>query len=374
VFKKPSPFSLISQLSCPETQDTIHPLDEEAFPKVSPELRNSELHGSTDSGFSSAKPSLQTDEPQFLLPTPHPQARGTLGKGATRLPENSCSSSGSKSTDSGICLQEPSLSPGTEPNWEPQVGSDSRDQDDSGIGLVRNSEGQPEGVQGGSALDHVSPLGPEVAAGEDPAAGAFQGYLKQTRCPEERAAEAGGLEEESSSTDGLGPKFRTRVDAEADWPLPALAKGYLKQDPPEMTLTPSGAPAGQWNPPTEDWSLLGLTSCGDLGTSDWSFAHDLAHLECVAAPGGLLGSFDSDLVALPLISSLHSNSALFQANTEASPWGTWSGQATHYPHPAAHTILLTLPAKPWVFVLVKTQAFRWPLGLGATLSAQEGQG
>uniref|UniRef100_A0A8C0DAR6 Interleukin-10 receptor subunit alpha n=1 Tax=Balaenoptera musculus TaxID=9771 RepID=A0A8C0DAR6_BALMU len=307
VFKKPSPFSLISQLSCPETQDTIHPLDEEAFPKVSPELRNSELHGSTDSGFSSAKPSLQTDEPQFLLPAPHPQAGGTLGKGATRLPENSCSSGGSKSTDSGICLQEPSLSPGTEPNWEPRVGSDSRDQDDSGIGLVRNSEAQPEGVQGGSALDHVSPLGPEVAAGEDPAAGAFQGYLKQTRCPEERAAEAGGLEEESSSTDGLGPKFRTCVDAEADWPLPALAKGYLKQDPPEMTLTPSGAPAGQWNPPTEDWSLLGLTSCGDLGTSDWSFAHDLAHLECVAAPGGLLGSFDSDLVALPLISSLHSS-------------------------------------------------------------------
>ena len=307
VFKKPSPFSLISQLSCPETQDTIPPLDEEAFPKVSPELRNSELHGSTDSGFSSAKPSLQTDEPQFLLPAPHPQTGGTLGKGATRLPENSCSSGGSKSTDSGICLQEPSLSPGTEPNWEPQVGSDSRDQDDSGIGLVRNSEGQPEGVQGGSALDHVSPLGPEVAAGEDPAAGAFQGYLKQTRCPEERAAEAGGLEEESSSTDGLGPKFRTCVDAEADWPLPALAKGYLKQDPPEMTLPPSGAPAGQWNPPTEDWSLLGLTSCGDLGTSDWSFAHDLAHLECVAAPGGLLGSFDSDLVALPLISSLHSS-------------------------------------------------------------------
>lgn len=46
----------------------------------------------------------------------------------------------------------------------------------------------------------------------------------------------------------------------------------------------------------------------------------------------------------------------------------------HYPYPAAHTILLTVPAKPWVFVLVKTQAFRWPLGLDATLSAQEGQG
>lgn len=30
-------------------------------------------------------------------------------------------------------------------------------------------------------------------------------------------------------------------------------------------------------------------------------------LDCVEAPGGLVGSFDSDLVTLPLISSLHSN-------------------------------------------------------------------
>ncbi|XP_057603364.1 interleukin-10 receptor subunit alpha [Hippopotamus amphibius kiboko] len=307
VFKKPSPFSFIGQLSSPETQDTIHPLDEEAFPKVSPELRNSELHGSTDSGFSSAKPSLQTDEVQFLLSAPRPQAGGTLGKGAPLLLEDSCGSGGSSSTDSGICLQEPRQNLGTEPNWELQVGRNSRDQDDSGIGLVQNSEGQPEDVQGGSGLDHVSSLGPEVAAEEDPAAEAFQGYLKQTRCPEEKAAEAGGLEEESSSADGLDPKFRTCSDAEVGWPLPALAKGYMKQDPPEMTLAPSGAPAGQWNLPTADWSLLGLPSCGDLGTSDWNFAHDLASLECMAAPGSLLGSFDSDLVTLPLISSLHSN-------------------------------------------------------------------
>ncbi|XP_058401113.1 interleukin-10 receptor subunit alpha isoform X3 [Diceros bicornis minor] len=307
VFEKPSPFSLISQLPCPETHDTIHPLDEEAFPKVSPELRNSELHGSTDSGFDSAKPSLQTEEPQFLLPAPHPQAEEALGKGVPPELENSCSSGSSSSTDSGICLQEPSLSPGTGPNWEQQEGNNSQGQDDSGIGLVQSSEGRPGEAQGGSALGHVSSPGPEVSGEEDPAAVAFQGYVKQTRCTEEKEAKAGCLEEESSSTDGLGPKFRTCLDAEAGWPPPALAKGYLKQDSPGMTLAPSGAPAGQWNQPTEEWSLLGLTSCGDLGTSDWSFAHDLAPLDCVAAPGGLLGTFDSDLVTLPLISSLHSS-------------------------------------------------------------------
>ncbi|XP_047608136.1 interleukin-10 receptor subunit alpha [Phacochoerus africanus] len=306
VFNDPSPFSLTGRLAPSETQDIIHPLDEEAFPKVSPELRNSELHGSTDSGFGSAKPSLQADEPQFLLSAPNPQAEETLGTEAPLSLENSCNSGGSSSTDSGICLQEPSPSPGTEPSWELPAGSNSRNQDDSGIGLVQNSEGKPEDARGGSAVGHASPLGPEMPA-EDPAAEAFRGYLKQTQCTEEKAASASGLEEESSSTDGLGPKFRTCLEAEEDWPLPALAKGYLKQDPSEISLTPSGAPARQWNQPAEDWPLLHLTSCGDLGTSGWSFAHHLAPLDCVEAPGGLVGSFDSDLVTLPLISSLHSN-------------------------------------------------------------------
>uniref|UniRef100_A0A8C3YET3 Interleukin-10 receptor subunit alpha n=1 Tax=Catagonus wagneri TaxID=51154 RepID=A0A8C3YET3_9CETA len=305
VFSEPSPFSLTSQLASPETQDVIHPLDEEAFPKVTPELRNSELHGSTDSGFGSAKPSLQTDEPQFLLSAPHPQAEAALGKGAPLALGDSCSGGGGSSTDSGICLQEPSLGPGTETSWRPPAGSDSRD--DSGIGLVQNSEGQPEDARGGSALGHASPLEPEVPVEEDPGAAAFRGYLKQTQCTEEKAANAGGLEEESSSTCGLGPKFRTCLEAEKGWPLPALAKGYLKQDPSETSLTPLGAPAGQWNQATEDWSLLHLPSCGDLGTPGWSFAHDLAPPDCVEAPGGLVGSFDLDLVTLPLISSLHSN-------------------------------------------------------------------
>ncbi|XP_024426646.1 interleukin-10 receptor subunit alpha [Desmodus rotundus] len=307
VFEKPSPFNLISQLPNPETQDTIHPIDEEAFSKVSLELRNSELHGSTDSGFGSAKPSLQTEEPQFLLPAPHLKAGRTLGKGASLDLENSCSDGSSNSTDSGICLQEPNLSLGMVPSWEQQVRSNSQGQDDSGIGLVQNSEGQPGDVQDGSASGQVSPMGPKAPGEEDPAVVAFQGYLKQIRSTEEKAAKEGCLEEESSSTDGFGPPVRMCLDAEEAWPPPALAKGYLKQDPPEVTLAPSRAPTREWSHPTEQWSLLGLTSCGDLGTSDWSFAHSLAPLNCVIAPGSLLGSVDSDLVTLPLIATLHSN-------------------------------------------------------------------
>ncbi|XP_059272368.1 interleukin-10 receptor subunit alpha isoform X1 [Mustela nigripes] len=301
VFEKPQPSSFISRLPYPEPQDTINPLDEEAFPKVSPELKNSELHGSTDSGFGSGKPSLQNEEPQFLLPSSHLQDGGTVGKGA--IPELEGSSSGSSSsTDSGICLQEPSLSPGTGPRWERQVGDSSKSQDDSGIGLVQNSEGQPGGGHGGSN----NPLGPEGPGEEDPASVAFRGYLKQTRCTEEKAAKTGCLEEESSLTDSLGPRLRTCLDAEAGWPPPVLAKGYLKQDP-GMTVTPSGTSTGQWDQPTEQWSLLSMTSCADLGASDWTLAHDLAHPDSVAAPVGLLGSFDSNLVTLPLISSLHSS-------------------------------------------------------------------
>lgn len=307
VFEKPSPIVPVNQLPCPEMQDIIYPLDEEAFLKVSPELRNSDLHGSTDSGFGSAKPSLQTEEPQFLLPPPHPQASGALGKEAPTELQDSSSSGSSSSTDSGICLQDSRLRPGKGPAWEQQVENASQRQDDSGIGLIHNSEGQPGDAQDGSALGHVSLLRPEVPEEEDPAAVAFQGYVKQTRCTEEKAAVAGSLEEEPPLTDGLGPQFRTCLDAEANWPLPALAKGYVKQDPPGVTVAPTDAPAGQWNQLPEEWPLLGLTSCGDLGTADWSFIHDLAPLDCVAASGGLLGSFDSDVVTLPLISSLYSN-------------------------------------------------------------------
>ncbi|XP_053451443.1 interleukin-10 receptor subunit alpha [Nycticebus coucang] len=304
-FKKPSPFILVSMPPCPETQDTIHPLDEEAFPKVSPELRNWDLHGSTDSGFDSSKPSLQSEDPHFLLPGPHPQAGGALGEVEPPELEDSCSSGSSNSTDSGICLQEPNLSPDVGPAW--QVEGDSRGQDDSGIGLVQNSEGQAGDTQGSLALSHVSPPSPEVPEEEDPASVAFQGYVKQTRCTEERATRAGCLEEESPLTDG--PKFRTCLDNEAGWPPPALAKGYLKQDPLGMTPAPLGAPIGQWDQPPEEWPLLGLTYGGELAT-DWSWTHDLAILDLGRDPRHHplpRRDFSSDPASLPLIFNLHSS-------------------------------------------------------------------
>ncbi|XP_029771563.1 interleukin-10 receptor subunit alpha [Suricata suricatta] len=281
-FEKPHPVSFVVQLVGPESQDTIHPLDEEAFPTVSPELKNSELHGSTDSGFGSAKPSLQHEEPHFPLPAPQAQAGGPVGKGAPREPEDR---GGGGSTDSGICLQEPSLSPSTGPRWERRAGSGSQGHGDSGIGLVPNSEGQPGDAQGVSASGQVSPPGPEVLGEEDPGPAALRGYLKQT-C----------LEEEPASTASLGPEPRTSLET----------KGYLKQDP-AMARTASRTPTGKWTLPTEAWSLLGLTGSGDLGASDGSLDRDLALLGCMVAPGGLLGSFDSNLLTLPLISSLHSN-------------------------------------------------------------------
>lgn len=300
VFGTPHPFSPVGQLPRPETRDTLHTIDEQAFAKVSPELRNSELHGSTDSGFGSAKPSLQTEEPQFFLPDALPQAGGTLGKRASLDPESSCSSA---STDSGICLQEPRLSPGAEPRWVQQAGG----QEDSGIGLAHHSEGRTEDELCGSGLGLTGPLGPEATEGEDLAAVEFQGYLKQTRGTEEQAVTVGCLEEEASSA---VPQLRMCLDAQEAWSpavSPAVDKGYLKQDPPEVTPAPSEALAGQWNPAAEEWSLLGVTSYGDLGTSEWSFARDLVPLGCMAAPGGLLGGFNADLVTLPLISSLHAS-------------------------------------------------------------------
>lgn len=73
-----------------------------------------------------------------------------------------------------------------------------------------------------------------------------------------------------------------------------------------MILAPLQTPEGQWDQPTEDWPFLGLTSCGDLGTSDWSFAHDFAPLDS-AGPGWPPAVLTQDLVTLPLITSLQSN-------------------------------------------------------------------
>ncbi|XP_055963648.1 interleukin-10 receptor subunit alpha isoform X2 [Sorex fumeus] len=293
VFEKPGPLGLVSQFPHP---DPIQPLNSETFLQDTPKLFDSELYTSTDSGFGSVRPSLQSQETPGLAT---PKARGPLGKRASLEELHS-----DGSTDSGVCLQEPSLGLGLEPPWELQQDDDSRGQDDSGVGLTHGSEEQPAPDQGGSASDHVDPPGPGVLGEEYPTDVTFQGYLKQTRGTEEKAAQVDCLEEESYSPDDLDPKFQTCLEAEVDQTPPALTKGYLKQDASGRSLVPTGASSEQWSHPTEGWSLLTLTTCGDLGASDWSFACGLAPLESVAAHGGLLGSLDSELASLPFISSL----------------------------------------------------------------------
>ncbi|XP_054989222.1 interleukin-10 receptor subunit alpha isoform X2 [Sorex araneus] len=294
VFEKPGPLGLVSQFPPP---DPIQPLDSEAFLQVLPELRHSELYGSTDSGFGSVRPSLQSQETPILAT---PRARGPLGKRASLEELHS-----EGSTDSGVCLQEPSLCPGSEPPWEPQQEDGSRGQDDSGVGLTPGAEEQPASDHGGSASDHVDPPEPGVPEEEYPTDLAFQGYLKQTRGTEAEAAQVDCLEEEAScSSDDPDPKFQTCLEAEVDWMPPALTKGYLKQDALGRSLVTTGASAEPWSHPTEKCSLLALTTCGDLGASDWSFAHGQAPLESVATHGGLLALLDSELASLPFISSL----------------------------------------------------------------------
>lgn len=299
VFEKPHDFFLANPL-CPETPDAIHVLDLEAFPKVSPELRDSHLHGSTDSGFGSGKPSLQTEESQFLLPGSHPQIQEALGKEEPPELQGACVDS----TDSGICLQEPGSHSSMGPAWKQQFGYTHQDQDDSDINLVQNSPGQPKYTQDGPALGHVCLLEPKVPEEKDQVMVTFQGYQKQTRWKEEAADPAEHLDKEIPLTDAFDPELGARLQDDLAWPPPALATGYLKQESQGMASAPPGTPSRQWNQLTEEWSLLGVVSCEDLSIESWSFANKLAPLDCGAAPGGLLDSLGSNLVTLPLISSL----------------------------------------------------------------------
>ncbi|XP_042538837.1 interleukin-10 receptor subunit alpha [Dipodomys spectabilis] len=297
VFKQPSPFVFSSQLPCSELRDTIHPLDEEAFP----ELRASGLHNSTDGGFDSNEPSLQLEESPFLL-GPDSQTHETLGGVGPSALQDSCSNG---STDSGICLQGSGLLPGPGPAWEPQDENAGPGQEDSGVSLA-GSSGDSGDAQPGSALGQIPLLRPEVPREEDSAVVAFQGYLRQTRRVAQPGTKEGCLEKETFLADGLSPKF-----TEAGWAPSAPAKGYVKQDSPGTSGAPLDAPAEQWKQLVEEWPLLAFASCGNLGTPGWSLTQDLASLDCKAARGGLLSSFDSEL-ALPLISSLHSQQPLGQ--------------------------------------------------------------
>lgn len=296
VFEKPQDF-LLANPRCPETLDAIHILDLEAFPKVSPELRNSDLHGSTDSGFGSGKPSLQTEESQFLLDS-HPQIQETLGKEGSPELQNTCGDN----TDSGICLQEPSLHSSMGPPWKQQFGYTHQDQDDSDVNLVQNSPGQPKHTQDGSALGHGCLLEPEVPEEKDQVMVTFQGYQKQTRWKEEAADPAEPLDREIPLTEAFDPELGVCLQGDLAWTPVAPATGYLKQE--SQASAPPGTPSRQWNQLAEECSLLGVVSCEDLSIESLGFAHKLALLDCGAAPGGLLDSLGTNLVTMPLISSL----------------------------------------------------------------------
>ncbi|KAL1782383.1 interleukin-10 receptor subunit alpha isoform X1 [Sigmodon hispidus] len=295
VFEKPHNFFPVHPV-CPETLNALHILDLEAFQKVSPELRDSDLHGSTDSGFGSGKPSLQTEESQFLLLGSHPEVQGTTGKAET--PE--LRDSYGNNTDSGICLQEPSLHSGMGPTWKPQSEYTNQNQDDSEANLVQS----PLDRQSGSALGHVHLPETRVPTEEDQVIEPSQGYRKQTRWKEEAADPAGHLDKEIPLADGFDPKLGVCLQDQLAWPPPALAKDYLKQESQGMTPAPLESLNRQWSQLAKEWSLLSVVSCDNLGTESWDFAHEVAPLDYGAAPGSLLASFDSTLAMLPLMSSL----------------------------------------------------------------------
>lgn len=294
VFEKLPDF-LLANPRCPETLDDIHILDLEAFPKVSPELKDSDLHGSTDSGFGSGKPSLQTEESQFFLLDSHPQIQETLGKEGSPELQDTCGDN----TDSGICLQESSLHSSMGPPWKQQFGYTHQDQDDSD--LVQNSPGQPKHTQDGSALGHGCLLEPEVPEEKDQVMVTFQGYQKQTRWKEEAAEPLDG---EIPLAEAFDPELGVRLQGDSAWPPVAPATGYLKQESQGMASAPPGTPSRRWNQLAEECSLLGVVSCEDLSIESLGFAHELVPLDCGAASSGLLDSLGTNLVTLPLISSL----------------------------------------------------------------------
>ncbi|XP_012400434.1 interleukin-10 receptor subunit alpha isoform X1 [Sarcophilus harrisii] len=282
-------------------QDVIHPLDEAAFPKVSPDLKNSELHSSTDSGFSSTKQSLQSEDAQFLLPGLDPTAGGTQREKGSQQPTGSLSTS-TISADSGIYLH--TLSSQSGQKWRRQPGS--RDREDSGD-PPQNSTATPLGSsqclqykRGSTILEDSSPP-PKLSEEEAAVSVVFQGYLQQSKRTGESQEGASDLGKGSSPTGSPGYKCSTHRVVESDWPPLAQTKAYLKQSSPGQSLVVPEALPGQWSEATEKWSLLSLISTDNLATCEWSNTLDLS-----LAPTSS-GILNSGPITLPLISSLHIN-------------------------------------------------------------------
>ncbi|KAM9038881.1 interleukin-10 receptor subunit alpha isoform 1-T1 [Sarcophilus harrisii] len=282
-------------------QDVIHPLDEAAFPKVSPDLKNSELHSSTDSGFSSTKQSLQSEDAQFLLPGLDPTAGGTQREKGSQQPTGSLSTS-TISADSAIYLH--TLSSQSGQKWRRQPGS--RDREDSGD-PPQNSTATPLGSsqclqykRGSTILEDSSPP-PKLSEEEAAVSVVFQGYLQQSKRTGESQEGASDLGKGSSPTGSPGYKCSTHRVVESDWPPLAQTKAYLKQSSPGQSLVVPEALPGQWSEATEKWSLLSLISTDNLATCEWSNTLDLS-----LAPTSS-GILNSGPITLPLISSLHIN-------------------------------------------------------------------
>ncbi|XP_016289309.1 interleukin-10 receptor subunit alpha isoform X2 [Monodelphis domestica] len=300
---------ILSKESFKVKQDIICPLDEATFPKVSLELKNSELHSSTDSGFSSTKQSLQSEDPQFLLPVLEPITSGTSEERSPHQPKSdlSTSSTSTSSTDSGIYLHNPNPQTGQE--WRQQPGTGDQGQEDSGIGLPQSAIATPLGSshglqynRGSTALEgNSSPS--KLPEEEAEASVAFQGYLQQSRCTKKSQEETTSLGEDPSHIGSPGYKCRTHRDVELGWPPLAQTKGYLKQNSAGQSLGILEALPNQWIEPAEEWSLLSLANNGDLKTFDMP---DLPLLSFPTAPT-TPGNLNSDLLTLPLISSLHTN-------------------------------------------------------------------
>ncbi|XP_074071248.1 interleukin-10 receptor subunit alpha isoform X1 [Macrotis lagotis] len=295
---------ILSKESFKVKHDVIHHLDEASFPKVSPELKNSELHSSTDSGFSSTKQSLQSEDPQFLLPVLDSSAGGTPGESGPQQSKNNLNTG---SEDSGIYLH--TLNPQSGQEWK-QPGRGNQHQEDSGLSQSSTaaSLGSSQGLQYkrvSTALEGSS-SNPKLCEEEAGASVVFQGYLQQSRCPEQNQEGSASLGEASSPTDSPGYKCRAHRDVESTWPPVTQTKGYLKQSSPGQSLGVPGASPRQWIKPTEEWSLLSLVNCSSDLTSEWSnpIDHPLLNFPKAPTPSGIL---HTDLITLPLISSVHTN-------------------------------------------------------------------
>ncbi|NXQ91604.1 I10R1 protein, partial [Nyctibius grandis] len=233
-----------------------------------------------------------------------------LGPGAAGSGDSSCAS-----TDSGICLHasspELSCSSGPQPRgYQRQLPTG----DDSGTGLESpHPSGPPSSGHaspGEGPQPHGEELGHPPATGQDSPHGVwFRGYLQQSQgTVEPRQDPAKGWP--SSGCAGCPQRpGNTDVVLDMEHPELAVAKGYLKQSPPErphshaQDCAPWGGP---WEPTAWGFSSQveprapTLLSCGAPG----------APLPSKASPELLKSPFDLNIFNVDLLGTLPLTSGL----------------------------------------------------------------